>query len=103
MTEKLFPSMRMEELFAVEALQSILYRDSSLTTRSMTFYEESPSGIRNLFDGIAYSKCEIIAIAPTVKFRIYRRFSLRRFCRFSCKCYSDVLLHSIGRNISQRP
>ena len=57
MTDKIYPTMRMEELFAVEAAQSILYRDSSLTTRPMTFYEETPSAIASLFDGIAYSKC----------------------------------------------
>jgi hypothetical protein len=57
MTEKIFPTMRMEELFAAEAAQSILYRDSSLTTRPMTFYAESPSAVAGLFDGIAYSKC----------------------------------------------
>lgn len=56
MTAKIFPTMRMEELFAVEAAQSILYRDSSLQTRPMTQYEETPAGIADLFDGIAYSK-----------------------------------------------
>lgn len=57
MTEKVYPEMRMEELFAVEAAQSILYRDSSLTTRPMTWYEESPRAVAALFDGVAYSKC----------------------------------------------
>lgn len=57
MTEKVYPTMRMEELFAVEAAQSILYRDSSLTTRPMTWYEETPRAVAGLFDGIAYSKC----------------------------------------------
>lgn len=56
MTEKVFPTMRMEELFAVEAAQSILYRDSSLSTRPMTSYEEAPRAVAGLFDGIAYSK-----------------------------------------------
>jgi hypothetical protein len=58
MAEKIFPTMRMEELFAVEAMQGILYRDSRLTTRPMTWYEESPAGVQGLFDGIAYSKCK---------------------------------------------
>ena len=57
MTDKIYPTMRMEELFAVEAAQNILYRDSSLTTRPMTSYEETPRAISSLFDGIAYSKC----------------------------------------------
>jgi hypothetical protein len=56
MTAKILPTMRMEELFAVEALQSILYRDMSRETRPMTQYEETPSRIAGLFDGIAYSK-----------------------------------------------
>lgn len=58
MTSQLFPSMRMEELFAIESLQSIMYRDSSLSTRPMTWYEESPKAVAALFDGIAYSKCK---------------------------------------------
>lgn len=57
MTERIFPTMRTEELFAVEAAQSILYRDSSLTSRPMTWYEESPEGVAGLLDGIASSKC----------------------------------------------
>lgn len=57
MTEKVYPTMRMEELFAVETVQSILYRDSSPNTRPMTWYGESPREVANLFDGIAYSKC----------------------------------------------
>lgn len=67
MTEKIYPTMRMEELFAVEVAQSILKRDSALTTRPMTWYEESPGAVARLFDGIAYSKCtnsaqDVIAI-----------------------------------------
>lgn len=57
MTAKIFPTMRMEELFAVEAMQSILYRDSALSTRPMTWYEESPAAVMGLFDDIAYGKC----------------------------------------------
>lgn len=57
MTEKNYPEMRMEELFAVEVAQSELALDSSLTTRPMTHYEESPSAVAGLFDSIAYSKC----------------------------------------------
>lgn len=70
MTEKIFPSMRMEELFAVEAAQNILSRDSSLSTRPMTWYEESPKAVAALFDGIAYSKCNVIAIELLVKPRV---------------------------------
>lgn len=57
MTDKIYPAMRMEELFAVESSQDVLSRDSSLTTRPMTWYEESPSAVLRLFDGIAYGKC----------------------------------------------
>lgn len=49
--------MRMEEKFAVEAAQSVLYRDSALATRPMTWYEESPEAVAGLFDAITNSKC----------------------------------------------
>lgn len=57
MTEKIYPTMRMEELFAVEVAQNILSRDSSLNTRPMTKYEETPGAVAALFDSVAYSKC----------------------------------------------
>lgn len=57
MTEKIYPTMRTAELFAVERMQSILYRDSSLATRPMAGYGEHPATVAGLFDGIAYSKC----------------------------------------------
>lgn len=58
MTHKIYPTMRLDELFAVEATQSVLYSDSSLNTRPMTWYVESPNEISRLFDAIAYSKGE---------------------------------------------
>jgi len=57
MTAKLFPLMRMEELFALEVAQRSLSLDSSLAARPMTSYIESSSGIVGLFDDIAYGKC----------------------------------------------
>lgn len=48
--------MRMKELFAVEAMQYILYYDSTGDDRPMTYYVEKPSEIRRLFDSISYSK-----------------------------------------------
>ena len=58
MTHKIYPTMRLDELFAVEATQSVLFSDSSLNTRPMTWYVETPNGISRLFDAIAYSKGE---------------------------------------------
>lgn len=56
MTQYIYPEMRLEELFATEALQSALYRDSSPTVRAMTHYVETPAQIRGNFDFISYSK-----------------------------------------------
>lgn len=73
MTHRIYPTMRMDELFAVEATQSVLYSDSSLNTRPMTWYVESPIGISRLFDAIAYSKGEFNVISSVffVLFFIY--------------------------------
>lgn len=48
--------MRLQELFAVKELQSVFERDSLISTRPMTFYVETPSEIRSIFDSISYSK-----------------------------------------------
>lgn len=58
MTEKIYPDMRKEELFAVAQLQDVLRRDSSAASRPMTSYEESPEAVAALFDFVAYSKCK---------------------------------------------
>lgn len=57
MTEKIYPDMRKEELFAVAQLQDVLKRDS-LASRPMTLYAESPEAVALLFDFVAYSKCK---------------------------------------------
>lgn len=56
MTEKIFPTMKMEELFSVEVVQSALRNDSSFTTHPMT-YEDDQQLTEELFDDVAYSKC----------------------------------------------
>ncbi|XP_070502885.1 uncharacterized protein [Chironomus tepperi] len=56
MTHNLYPHMRLDNLFAVEAMHPVLYSDSSSTTRPLTTYVETPSEIRRMFDSISYSK-----------------------------------------------
>lgn len=58
MIQSIYPDMRMEELFAVETLQSVMVRDANPSIRPMTFYVETPSQIQSIFDSVAYSKCE---------------------------------------------
>lgn len=57
MTEKIYPDMRKEELFAVAQLQDVLKRDA-VASRPMTSYAESPEAVASLFDFVAYGKCE---------------------------------------------
>lgn len=57
MTEKIYPDMRKEELFAVAQLQDVLKRDSP-ASRPMTSYAESPKAVAALFDFVAYGKCK---------------------------------------------
>jgi hypothetical protein len=58
MVQPIYPDMRMEELFAIETLQTVMIRDASPTIRAMTTHVETPSQVRSIFDSIAYSKCE---------------------------------------------
>ena len=70
MVQPIYPEMRMEELFAVEALQSVMERDASPSIRSMTTYVETPTEVRSIFDSVAYSKCKgkLIFFALKLKF-----------------------------------
>lgn len=56
MVRPIYPDMRTEEMFVVETVQDVMVRDASPTIRPMTFYVETPSQIRGVFDAIAYSK-----------------------------------------------
>lgn len=58
MLQAIYPDMRMEELFAVEALQSVMVSDASPSIRPMTFDVETPNEIHSIFDSVAYRKCE---------------------------------------------
>ncbi|KAL7025611.1 hypothetical protein ACKWTF_013562 [Chironomus riparius] len=56
MTHFLYPQMRLNSLFAVEAMHPVMKRDSSPLIRPLTLYVETPSEIRSMFDSISYSK-----------------------------------------------
>lgn len=53
-----YPEMRYDELFTIYNVQTVFGVDSADTTRPMTHYAESPNGISNLFDRVAYPKCK---------------------------------------------
>lgn len=51
-----YPELRMDELFIVNALQSAMRVDATGNTRPMTHYVDSVDGIEGIFDTIAYLK-----------------------------------------------
>jgi hypothetical protein len=54
-----YPGERWNDLFLVDVAQRVLVSDANPAIRPMTYYAEDPQGIDNLFDSIAYSKCEL--------------------------------------------
>jgi hypothetical protein len=50
--------MVLEGLFQTEIVESALVYDSLSATHSLSHYEESPGGIRELYDTITYNKCK---------------------------------------------
>lgn len=46
------------ELFVTDVVQSVLDSDANPNIRAMTTYVESPERIADLFDRVAYDKCE---------------------------------------------
>lgn len=55
--EKEYPDMRFLDLFNVQSLRSAFRSDSNEATRPMTTGAQTPSEISDLFDDIAYAKC----------------------------------------------
>ncbi|KAL7022236.1 hypothetical protein ACKWTF_012179 [Chironomus riparius] len=53
---KIYPEMVLEGLFSVEIMENALVYDSLSATHSLSHYEESPGGVRKLFDTITYNK-----------------------------------------------
>lgn len=53
-----YPEMGFSDLWSTWVVQTVFAVDSADTTRPMTHYAESPREISNLFDRVAYPKCE---------------------------------------------
>lgn len=53
-----YPDDRLMELFVTDVVQSVLDSDANPNIRAMTTYVESPERIADLFDRVAYDKCE---------------------------------------------
>lgn len=62
MAEKIFPTMKMEELFAVEVVHSALRTDSSPTTHPMTppAHADDKELMLQSYDNVAFDKCMFI-------------------------------------------
>ena len=53
-----YPRDRLMDTFVVDTVHSVLDVDANPKIRAMTHYVESPVEIEDLFDRIAYDKCE---------------------------------------------
>ena len=60
LVENLNPDLRMRDYFNIQKVQNALKVDALETTRAMFSNAETPSGISNLFDRVAYDKCKLI-------------------------------------------
>lgn len=49
---------RLMDTFVVDVVQSVLDVDANPAIRPMTYYVEKPERIADLFDRVAYDKCE---------------------------------------------
>lgn len=58
MAAKMYPSMMLEGLFTAKLMDDALSFDVSPDTHSLSFYVESPTDVRNLFDSITFNKCK---------------------------------------------
>jgi aminopeptidase N len=58
LTHYTYPDERWDDAFIVDVLQNVMETDSNPARRAMTYYVENPVRIDNLFDSVAYSKCE---------------------------------------------
>lgn len=52
------PDWNIFDTFVVQSLHGVFKNDASNRSRPMTYYTENPSGIKGLFDEIAYAKCK---------------------------------------------
>lgn len=58
MADMLHPDKRLMDEYVTNVVQIALEVDADPTIRPMTYYVESPEKIDDLFDRIAYEKCE---------------------------------------------
>jgi aminopeptidase N len=58
-----YPEWRVTELMEVSTCQSVMEMDAYETTRPMNYYVEDSAVIMSVFDSIAYSKCEDVAVS----------------------------------------
>jgi len=59
LVENTNPDMRIRDYFNIQKLQNTLKMDAfDATSRPMTHYADTPAEISNLFDRVAYDKCE---------------------------------------------
>lgn len=56
----LFPEWRLMDAFLVNNIQVAMISDANINNRPMTYPVESIGDVNNLFDYVAYSKCNII-------------------------------------------
>lgn len=62
-TAAVYPEFRSIDFMIRDAVQSSLLTDALDTTRAMTADAQSPDEISDLFDDIAYEKCELIIMS----------------------------------------
>lgn len=78
----------------------MLRADATNDTRSMNTYAETPTGIKRLFDPIAYQKCniELFVIYSNVSIKYLSHFSLN----YSWFSYSYVFARAWRTNFQKR-
>lgn len=62
LTDLVYPGERWLDTFLIDTVQPVMETDANPNIRPMTYYVEDPERIEDLFDSVAYSKCEIASI-----------------------------------------
>lgn len=82
------PDWNVFQYFLPAKLQNVFQSDATNRSRPMTYYIENPSGIANLFDNIAYAKCNSNSFFLSIHW-VLNDFFLFLIC--SRMCSSNVL------------